>query len=84
MLYTPEPSVEPKSSPEAQSQAQLQAMNQKDLLAALRGRDLVRPSVRLGMLRAGWPRSWGRLIHQPSKEEASWTCTMSCAKQGLA
>jgi len=22
-----------------------------------RGRDLVRPSVRLGMLRAGWPRS---------------------------
>ena len=48
-----------------------------------RGRDLVRPSVRLGMLRAGWPRSWGRLM-QPSKEEASWTCTMSCAKQGVA
>jgi len=48
-----------------------------------RGRDLVRPSVRLGMLRAGWPRSWGRLM-QPSKEKASWTCSMSCAKQGVA
>lgn len=41
------------------------------------------PGACLGMLRAGWPRRWSRLM-QPSKEEASWTCTMSCAKQGVA
>ena len=39
--------------------------------------------VLCSMLRAGWPRRWSRLM-QPIKEEASWTCTMSCAKQGVA
>ena len=44
-----------------------------------RGRDLVRPGVRIELVHTPWPRRWSRLM-DPSKEGGSWSCFMSCTR----
>ena len=50
----------------------------RQCMQVARGRDFVRPGLRLGLVHAGRPRRWSRLM-ETSRKEASWSCSMSCS-----